>query len=231
QLADTARQTIGAGEFRFLREGFLQLPIPVGNYLLQEWLSETGASQSEKKLGLMRKYAEAGSGGLEIIRGIRFAADQKYICIVREKPLLPPFSHELILPKAGESTKIPLENGKTLIITCDYMRNNEITEKFYNIDLKKLVKCDKIKGQVFTHNPKPCDTIHLQGRSHSLITRYRAGSHGLCEGEISAMTAVEDDNGIIWAQGLGTDELRRAEDGTDLYYFFEVLEEKNHGLF
>ncbi|MEG1389076.1 MAG: tRNA lysidine(34) synthetase TilS [Angelakisella sp.] len=226
QLAAQALPHITKEPFCFYRQPFLELPQPVARLLFMGWLEEVGAQQSERILTLMHGYAKAGSGGVQVAAGVRFVAGKETVCLLQEPPTFPPFSVRLSLPAVGETTEIPFSGGKRLRIACFSLENNEITEKFYNIDLKNLVKCDKIKEHVFAHNPKPEDTICLQGRSHSLYTRYRAGSRGLSASEISRMVVVEDENGIIWAERLGCDELRSTEKQTALIYSFEVLEEK-----
>lgn len=227
QLAKTAEAAIAAGEHCYRREGFLQLPTPVGNLLLQDWLTDAGATQSERQLALMRRFAEAGSGGTEVTRGIHFTADRDYLRMAQAKQETPPFSIVLTMPEAGKWREFPISTGKILKIGCHKLINKEITEKFYNIDLKNLVKCDKIEEHVFAHNPKQTDTIHLQGRAHNLFTRYRAGSRGRTTGEISAMTVVEDGAGTVWTENLGCDEMRRIDVETLFCYSFEVLEETN----
>lgn len=227
QLAREARERVSAGEHCLWREAFLQLPLPVGDLLLQQWLEQAGAAQSQRLLTRLRQRAQAGSGGVEVTRGVRFLADRQQLRLVWERESIPPFRVEIILPALGASTKFSLASGKILKICSFPPVNQEITEKFYNIDLKNLVKCDKIKEHVFAHNPQPGDTICLQGATHSLFARYRTGSRGYSAGEISAMTVVEDGDGILWAERLGCDEQRRAEARTGFCYSFEVLEETN----
>lgn len=230
-LAQKAMAEVADGEYSYLRSKLLALPEPVAAALITRWLEQAGAGISARQLELIYSVAKSGSGSVQLARGVHLSADRDHLRLVREPEVQPPFFTALALPnQIGEQVSCPAGRGKTLRVALMLQKKEEITEKFYNKDLKNLVDCAKIKEHVFVHQPGNEDTIFLQDREHNLVVRYRTGSRGLTAGEISRMVVVQDENGTVWAERLGVSQLYQPDKTGERLYLFEILEDANEQL-
>ena len=174
----------------------------------------------------MSDILEKGSGAVEICKGTRFTIQKEKLIMVKDIPEIPYFSFSITLPKGEIPVEIPVHGKKVLVIKKIMTKDSNFIEKFYNMYLKNVVDCDRIGNGVFAHQPKSENLMMIQEKEQGIIQRYRSGSRGKTSGEISRMVVLEDEQGTVWAEKLGSDERRCVNKKSKSVYFFEIMEEK-----
>jgi len=200
KLADDAFIKIKQNE-KIRRMAFLDLDPALQGRVLLRMLG--GVSYDYKRLQLCQQIAEQGSGAVEITGGVYFRADAQYLYLEEKAVEEPFFSFTPDLSAAYQSFDAA---GKRY-----HLRVYEQTEKFEKIDcniLKKALDYDKIYGIVKLRQKTDGDFCAPGGRAGSRSLKKLYQDAKIPPQQRKQMAVLADDNGILWAEGFGTD--RRA---------------------
>ncbi len=234
QLADQCKMTediaksIGVNSDGSLSiKDLQQLPQPARRFVLKDILEKQSANISEKMILLMESYIFAENGAVEIKKGVRFVVKRGYAKVITDVSAIAPFNIKFNLPTDEKPVFIDIYQGKKLKVCKILQSYKKFDEKFYNMYLTNLARCDRIAVEVFVCQPTLQDSMMIQDKMQKLFFKYRAGTKGKTTGEISRMLVVHDDTGVVWAEAIGTDENRRPKQNGEDMYFFECVEENN----
>ena len=212
------------------REGFLALPEPVGDALLQRLLEGAGAPCPARRVEELRRLAREGRGALQLREGLRFLAREGELRLEREPPEPPPL--EASFPARGpeEALAFPLGEGKTLLVRRLGGKSELPPEKINKSALKNLVDCGRIKGTVMLRRKRDGDRMAPAWRkAGSRSLKKLCQEAGLPPARRKALAVAEDGEGILWAEGFGADRrCAPGPDGDGLLYF-EVVEDRDRG--
>jgi tRNA(Ile)-lysidine synthase len=229
-LCARARAKLALPDGGLDRMGFLALPGPVGDALLQELLEEGGGAQSARLVGLMRQSARLGSGAVQLGSGVWFVAGPRRLALKRRSTQAPPLEILLDPGTLEQETIFPLGRGYALRIRPFPGKSGILTEKINKSALKNLVDCGRIKGNVMLRRKKDGDRMApVWRKAGSRSLKKLCQEAGIPPDRRALLAVAEDDEGIMWAQDFGVDR-RCAPDGTDgRFLLFEVVEDEKSG--
>ena len=189
------------------REPFLKMdPALQGRVLLR--LAD-GIFCDRKKLSLCLEAAEKGRGAVELAKDVFFRAQAQYLYLEHRKPAEPFFS--FVLDPLQTQWQFEAA-GKRY-----YLRVYEQTEKFENFDrnvLKKALDYDTIYGIVELRQKTDGDVCAPVGRAGSRSLKKLYQDAKLPPEERKKMAVLADENGVLWAEGFGTDRRAAVREST-----------------
>ena len=205
------------------RQGLLALPEPVADRLLLRLLEEQGLPVSAAVLGRMRQTARTG-GRLEVAgRCWYFVAAGETVRLLYCPPQgIGPLP--LSLPPAEKSVVFRFGAQKRIKLTlCNKIVANT-SEKFNISLLKCAIDCDRIKGYSFMRTRRPGDTICIGKKQLSLGEAWAAA--GIPALLRPALMVLADEQGVLWAEGIGSSSRAAVTENTKQYVIIECQEEK-----
>ena len=100
------------------------------------------------------------------------------------------------------------------------------SEKFNISLLKNVVDCDKIIGNLVLRTRRPGDRIRTAKTGKPLPLGEAWAAAGIPASLRPALAVLADDNGVLWAEGLGSDSRAAVTEKTGQYVIIECQEEK-----
>lgn len=100
------------------------------------------------------------------------------------------------------------------------------SEKFNISLLKNVVDCDKIIDNSVLRTRRPGDRIRTAKTGKPLPLGEAWAAAGIPAPLRPALAVLADDNGVLWAEGLGSDSRAAVTEKTGQYVIIECQEEK-----
>ena len=133
-------------------------------------------------------------------------------------PVLVPF------PLPQKVVILPFGRQKRIKLTlCNKIVANT-SEKFNISLLKYAIDCDKIKGYSFMRTRRPGDTFIVGKKQLSLGEAWAAA--GIPALLRPALMVLADEQGVLWAEGIGSSFRAAVTENTKQYVIIECQEEK-----
>lgn len=198
--ADTAFERLSE-DGKLQREPFLKMDPALQGRVLLRLADDIFCDR--KKLSLCLEAAEKGRGAVELAKDVFFRAQAQYLYLEHRKPAEPFFS---FVPDLSQ-TQWQFEAAEKRY----HLRVYEQTEKFENFDpniLKNALDYDTIYGIVELRQKSDGDICAPIGRAGSRSLKKLYQDAKIPPEQRKKMAVLADENGILWAEGFGTD--RRA---------------------
>lgn len=201
------------------RKPWLELPQGLAVRVIQRMLSEAGLQYDRKRLALCCQAARRGSGAVEIQKGFYIKISNSFIQLEKKPEPVPYFEFVVRLNSQNTVQNIRTVGKKYTFQVFDY----EQTEKFKKMGLNGLKNCldyDKIYGIVKLRQKKDGDAYTPWKRpgSHPLKKLFQEA--GIPPSERGRQAVLEDEDGILWAEGFGCSQ--RAAPSPDTRRLMEI---------
>ena len=203
--------------------GFSALPEPVCDRLLLRLLEQNRLPVSAAAVERMTETLRTG-GKLDLAaRSWFFVAQGDLAAVIYAPPGgIPPVP--VPLPQEETSVILPFSPQKSLKLTlCNKIVANT-SEKFNISLLKYAIDCDRIKGYSFMRTRRPGDTFIIGKKQLSLGEAWAAA--GIPALLRPALMVLADEQGVLWAEGIGSSSRAAVTENTKQYVIIECQEEK-----
>ena len=222
-LAAQSAQQLHAACGGLSRQGLSALPEPVCDRLLLRLLEQNRLPVSAAAVERMTETLRTG-GKLDLAaRSWFFVAQGDLAAVIYAPPGgIPPVP--VPLPQEETPVILPFSPQKSLKLTlCNKIVANT-SEKFNISLLKYAIDCDKIKGYSFMRTRRPGDTFIIGKKQLSLGEAWAdAGIPALLR---PALMVLADEQGVLWAEGIGGSSRAAVTENTKQYVIIECQEEK-----
>ena len=209
---------------RLERQGFLLLDPALRGRVLITLLERYHLDYDQKRISLCLSAAQQGCGAVELCRNVFFHADQHHLWVETASAEQPFFSFSLDPSLKQWDFEAGGKRYHLRLLDC------EQTEKFEksgcNI-LKNALDYDTIYGIVKLRQKKDGDRCAVSGRVGSRSLKKLYQDAGIPPQERRRMAVLEDEKGILWAEGFGCD--RRAAPGTETRWLLQIAVEPLSG--
>ena len=205
------------------RQGLSALPEPVCDRLLLRLLEQNRLPVSAAAVERMTETLRTG-GKLDLAaRSWFFVAQGDLAAVIYAPPGgIPPVP--VPLPQEETPVILPFSPQKSLKLTlCNKIVANT-SEKFNISLLKYAIDCDRIKGYSFMRTRRPGDTICIGKKQLSLGEAWAAA--GIPALLRPALMVLADEQGVLWAEGIGSSSRAAVTENTKQYVIIECQEEK-----
>ena len=222
-LAAQSAQQLHAACGGLSRQGLSALPEPVCDRLLLRLLEQNRLPVSSAAVERMTETLRTG-GKLDLAaRSWFFVAQGDLAAVIYAPPGgIPPVP--VPLPQEEPSAILPFSPQKSLKLTlCNKIVANT-SEKFNISLLKYAIDCDKIKGYSFMRTRRPGDTFIVGKKQLSLGEAWAAA--GIPALLRPALMVLADEQGVLWAEGIGSSSRAAVTENTKQYVIIECQEEK-----
>ena len=222
-LAAQSAQQLHAACGGLSRQGLLALPEPVCDRLLLRLLEQNRLPVSAAAVARMTETLRTG-GKLDLAaRSWFFVAQGDLAAVIYAPPGgIPPVP--IPLPQEETPVILPFSPQKSLKLTlCNKIVANT-SEKFNISLLKYAIDCDRIKGYSFMRTRRPGDTFIVGKKQLSLGEAWAAA--GIPALLRPALMVLADEQGVLWAEGIGSSSRAAVTENTKQYVIIECQEEK-----
>ena len=222
-LAAQSAQQLHAACGGLSRQGLSALPEPVCDRLLLRLLEQNRLPVSAAAVERMTVTLRTG-GKLDLAaRSWFFVAQGDLAAVIYAPPGgIPPVP--VPLPQEETPVILPFSPQKSLKLTlCNKIVANT-SEKFNISLLKYAIDCDRIKGYSFMRTRRPGDTICIGKKQLSLGEAWAAA--GIPALLRPALMVLADEQGVLWAEGIGSSSRAAVTENTKQYVIIECQEEK-----
>ena len=222
-LAAQSAQQLHAACGGLSRQGLSALPEPVCDRLLLRLLEQNCLPVSAAAVERMTETLRTG-GKLDLAaRSWFFVAQGDLAAVIYAPPGgIPPVP--VPLPQEETSVILPFSPQKSLKLTlCNKIVANT-SEKFNISLLKYAIDCDRIKGYSFMRTRRPGDTFIVGKKQLSLGEAWAAA--GIPALLRPALMVLADEQGVLWAEGIGSSSRAAVTENTKQYVIIECQEEK-----
>lgn len=222
-LAAQSAQQLHAACGGLSRQGLSALPEPVCDRLLLRLLEQNRLPVSAAAVERMTVTLRNG-GKLDLAaRSWFFVAQGDLAAVIYAPPGgIPPVP--VPLPQEETPVILPFSPQKSLKLTlCNKIVANT-SEKFNISLLKYAVDCDKIKRYSFMRTRRPGDTFIVGKKQLSLGEAWAAA--GIPALLRPALMVLADEQGVLWAEGIGSSSRAAVTENTKQYVIIECQEEK-----
>lgn len=222
-LAAQSAQQLHAACGGLSRQGLSALPEPVCDRLLLRLLEQNRLPVSAAAVERMTETLRTG-GKLDLAaRSWFFVAQGDLAAVIYAPPGgIPPVP--VPLPQEKTPVILPFSPQKSLKLTlCNKIVANT-SEKFNISLLKYAIDCDKIKGYSFMRTRRPGDTFIVGKKQLSLGEAWAAA--GIPALLRPALMVLADEQGVLWAEGIGSSSRAAVTENTKQYVIIECQEEK-----
>ena len=222
-LAAQSAQQLHAACGGLSRQGLSALPEPVCDRLLLRLLEQNRLPVSAAAVERMTETLRTG-GKLDLAaRSWFFVAQGDLAAVIYAPPGgIPPVP--IPLPQEETPVILPFSPQKSLKLTlCNKIVANT-SEKFNISLLKYAIDCDRIKGYSFMRTRRPGDTICIGKKQLSLGEAWAAA--GIPALLRPALMVLADEQGVLWAEGIGSSSRAAVTENTKQYVIIECQEEK-----
>ena len=222
-LAAQSAQQLQAACGGLSRQGLSALPEPVCDRLLLRLLEQNRLPVSAAAVERMTETLRTG-GKLDLAaRSWFFVAQGDLAAVIYAPPGgIPPVP--VPLPQEETPVILPFSPQKSLKLTlCNKIVANT-SEKFNISLLKYAIDCDKIKGYSFMRTRRPGDTFIVGKKQLSLGEAWAAA--GIPALLRPALMVLADEQGVLWAEGIGSSSRTAVTENTKQYVIIECQEEK-----
>lgn len=222
-LAAQSAQQLHAACGGLSRQGLSALPEPVCDRLLLRLLEQNRLPVSAAAVERMTETLRTG-GKLDLAaRSWFFVAQGDLAAVIYAPPGgIPPVP--VPLPQEETPVILPFSPQKSLKLTlCNKIVANT-SEKFNISLLKYAIDCDRIKGYSFIRTRRPGDTICIGKKQLSLGEAWAAA--GIPALLRPALMVLADEQGVLWAEGIGSSSRAAVTENTKQYVIIECQEEK-----
>ena len=222
-LAAQSAQQLHAACGGLSRQGLSALPEPVCDRLLLRLLEQNRLSVSAAAVERMTETLRTG-GKLDLAaRSWFFVAQGDLAAVIYAPPGgIPPVP--VPLPQEETPVILPFSPQKSLELTlCNKIVANT-SEKFNISLLKYAIDCDRIKGYSFMRTRRPGDTFIVGKKQLSLGEAWAAA--GIPALLRPALMVLADEQGVLWAEGIGSSSRAAVTENTKQYVIIECQEEK-----
>lgn len=222
-LAAQSVQQLHAACGGLSRQGLSALPEPVCDRLLLRLLEQNRLPVSAAAVARMTETLRTG-GKLDLAaRSWFFVAQGDLAAVIYAPPGgIPPVP--VPLPQEETPVILPFSPQKSLKLTlCNKIVANP-SEKFNISLLKYAIDCDKIKRYSFMRTRRPGDTFIVGKKQLSLGEAWAAA--GIPALLRPALMVLADEQGVLWAEGIGSSSRAAVTENTKQYVIIECQEEK-----
>lgn len=222
-LAAQSAQQLHAACGGLSRQGLSALPEPVCDRLLLRLLEQNRLPVSAAAVARMTETLRTG-GKLDLAaRSWFFVAQGDLAAVIYAPPGgIPPVP--VPLPQEETPVILPFSPQKSLKLTlCNKIVANT-SEKFNISLLKYAIDCDRIKGYSFMRTRRPGDTFIVGKKQLSLGEAWAAA--GIPALLRPALMVLADEQGVLWAEGIGSSSRAAVAENTKQYVIIECQEEK-----
>ena len=222
-LAAQSAQQLHAACGGLSRQGLSALPEPVCNRLLLRLLEQNRLPVSAAAVERMTETLRTG-GKLDLAaRSWFFVAQGDLAAVIYAPPGgIPPVP--VPLPQEETPVILPFSPQKSLKLTlCNKIVANT-SEKFNISLLKYAIDCDRIKRYSFMRTRRPGDTFIVGKKQLSLGEAWAAA--GIPALLRPALMVLADEQGVLWAEGIGSSSRAAVTENTKQYVIIECQEEK-----
>lgn len=222
-LAAQSAQQLHAACGGLSRQGLSALPEPVCDRLLLRLLEQNRLPVSAAAVERMTETLRTG-GKLDLAaRSWFFVAQGDLAAVIYAPPgAIPPVP--VPLPQEETPVILPFSPQKSLKLTlCNKIVANT-SEKFNISLLKYAIDCDRIKGYSFMRTRRPGDTFIVGKKQLSLGEAWAAA--GIPALLRPALMVLADEQGVLWAEGIGSSSRAAVTENTKQYVIIECQEEK-----
>lgn len=222
-LAAQSAQQLHAACGGLSRQGLSALPEPVCDRLLLRLLEQNRLPVSAAAVERMTETLRTG-GKLDLAaRSWFFVAQGDLTAVIYAPPGgIPPVP--VPLPQEETPVILPFSPQKSLKLTlCNKIVANT-SEKFNISLLKYAIDCDRIKGYSFMRTRRPGDTFIVGKKQLSLGEAWAAA--GIPALLRPALMVLADEQGVLWAEGIGSSSRAAVTENTKQYVIIECQEEK-----
>ena len=222
-LAAQSAQQLHAACGGLSRQGLSALPEPVCDRLLLRLLEQNRLPVSAAAVERMTETLRTG-GKLDLAaRSWFFVAQGDLAAVIYAPPGgIPPVP--VPLPREETPVILPFSPQKSLKLTlCNKIVANT-SEKFNISLLKYAIDCDRIKGYSFMRTRRPGDTFIVGKKQLSLGEAWAAA--GIPALLRPALMVLADEQGVLWAEGIGSSSRAAVTENTKQYVIIECQEEK-----
>ena len=222
-LAAQSAQQLQAACGGLSRQGLSALPEPVCDRLLLRLLEQNRLPVSAAAVERMTETLRTG-GKLDLAaRSWFFVAQGDLAAVIYAPPGgIPPVP--VPLPQEETPVILPFSPQKSLELTlCNKIVANT-SEKFNISLLKYAIDCDRIKGYSFMRTRRPGDTFIIGKKQLSLGEAWAAS--GIPALLRPALMVLADEQGVLWAEGIGSSSRAAVTENTKQYVIIECQEEK-----
>lgn len=222
-LAAQSAQQLQAACGGLSRQGLSALPEPVCDRLLLRLLEQNRLPVSAAAVERMTETLRTG-GKLDLAaRSWFFVAQGDLAAVIYAPPGgIPPVP--VPLPQEETPVILPFSPQKSLKLTlCNKIVANT-SEKFNISLLKYAIDCDRIKGYSFMRTRRPGDTFIVGKKQLSLGEAWAAA--GIPALLRPALMVLADEQGVLWAEGIGSSSRAAVTENTKQYVIIECQEEK-----
>ena len=222
-LAAQSAQQLQAACGGLSRQGLSALPEPVCDRLLLRLLEQNRLPVSAAAVERMTETLRTG-GKLDLAARSWFFVTQGDLAAVIYAPPggIPPVP--VPLPQEETPVILPFSPQKSLKLTlCNKIVANT-SEKFNISLLKYAIDCDRIKGYSFMRTRRPGDTFIVGKKQLSLGEAWAAA--GIPALLRPALMVLADEQGVLWAEGIGSSSRAAVTENTKQYVIIECQEEK-----
>lgn len=222
-LAAQSAQQLHAACGGLSRQDLSALPEPVCDRLLLRLLEQNRLPVSAAAVERMTETLRTG-GKLDLAaRSWFFVAQGDLAAVIYAPPGgIPPVP--VPLPQEETPVILPFSPQKSLKLTlCNKIVANT-SEKFNISLLKYAIDCDRIKGYSFMRTRRPGDTFIVGKKQLSLGEAWAAA--GIPALLRPALMVLADEQGVLWAEGIGSSSRAAVTENTKQYVIIECQEEK-----
>ncbi len=222
-LAAQSAQQLQAACGGLSRQGLSALPEPVCDRLLLRLLEQNRLPVSAAAVERMTETLRTG-GKLDLAaRSWFFVAQGDLAAVIYAPPGgIPPVP--VPLPQEETPVILPFSPQKSLKLTlCNKIVANT-SEKFNISLLKYAIDCDRIKGYSFMRTRRPGDTFIVGKKQLPLGEAWAAA--GIPALLRPALMVLADEQGVLWAEGIGSSSRAAVTENTKQYVIIECQEEK-----
>lgn len=222
-LAAQSAQQLHAACGGLSRQDLSALPEPVCDRLLLRLLEQNRLPVSAAAVERMTETLRTG-GKLDLAaRSWFFVAQGDLAAVIYAPPGgIPPVP--VPLPQEETPVILPFSPQKSLKLTlCNKIVANT-SEKFNISLLKYAIDCDRIKGYSFMRTRRPGDTFIVGKKQLSLGEAWAAA--GIPALLRPALMVLADEQGVLWAEGIGSSSRAAVAENTKQYVIIECQEEK-----
>lgn len=222
-LAAQSAQQLHAACGGLSRQGLSALPEPVCDRLLLRLLEQNRLPVSAAAVERMTETLRTG-GKLDLAaRSWFFVAQGDLAAVIYAPPGgIPPVP--VPLPQEETPVILPFSPQKSLKLTlCNKIVANT-SEKFNISLLKYAIDCDRIRGYSFMRTRRPGDTFIVGKKQLSLGEAWAAA--GIPALLRPALMVLADEQGVLWAEGIGSGSRAAVTENTKQYVIIECQEEK-----